>query len=82
MAKVAFSWARRWAIVRAALGVAVALGAVALGYFVSGRIRGGGGGNLAGPGSAEKVERANTDAIKNLDGALDLLRRARDRSAP
>ena len=83
---MAFSWTRLWAILRAAFGVAFAglavVAAVWIGDTLRRRIRGGSGGDLAGQGSAEKVERANSDAIKNLDSALDILRNARARSNP
>lgn len=86
MAKTAFSWARLLAIVRAAFGVAVAgaavIGAVWIGDTIRRRIRGGGGGNNPGSGSASEVKRTNQEAIANLDRALDILRRARDRSNP
>lgn len=71
-----------WAVIRAVFGVIGAIAVLLGSYFIARRIRGDNSGDSGCTGSAEEIKRGNSDAIKGLENALDILRNARGRASP
>ena len=81
MAAVSGWLSHTWAIIRAVFGVIGAAAVIVGGILIGLRISNNRGGDKGGSGSAEQVKRDNSEAVKGLDDALDILRRARGRAS-
>lgn len=79
MAKVVFDWARIGSIARAVVGIFIALLAAIAGGFIAGRIRSNRSGDNQSGGSDQSGQHQRGEAIKGLEDALAVLRRARNR---